>query len=61
MCFVVVTYKLESPKLILRAGTNVVCDSISGGGSKEVAHSTPTGQKKVLLPSSSTHLLASGI
>ncbi len=38
------------PELILCACANVVSDSISGGGSGEVAHSTPTDQKPSIAP-----------
>ncbi len=38
------------PEFILRTGTNVVRDSISGGGSRGMAHSTPTDQKPSIAP-----------
>ncbi len=41
---VFVMYKIESPKLTLCACTNVICDSIFGGGTRGVAHNIPTNQ-----------------
>ncbi len=48
--YVFVMHKFMFPKLILGAGTNKVCDLISGGRNRRVAHSTPTDQKPSIGP-----------
>jgi hypothetical protein len=48
--YMFVMHKFVIPKLMLRAGTNEVCDSISGGGSRGAAHSSPTNQKPSIAP-----------